>query len=91
MLCTVEYHSLFPQAKDKVSVTAEEAQALRITRPDFEHALEYDIKPAFGISDKQLENYVLNGGLVLYCVAQCTYGHTSSVATHTHYTYMCFV
>ncbi len=50
-----------PQAKDKVSVTTEEAEALRITRADFEHALAFDLKPAFGVSDKQLESYVLNG------------------------------
>ncbi len=50
-----------PQAKDKVSVTTEEAEALKITRVDFEHALSFDLKPAFGVSDKQLESYVLNG------------------------------
>ena len=43
-------------------MTTQEAEALRVTKDDFEHALLYDIKPAFGISDKQLDNYVLNGG-----------------------------
>ncbi len=40
-------------------MTREEAEALRITRKDFERAL--DLKPAFGVSDKQLESYVLDG------------------------------
>ena len=49
------------QAKDKVSVTTKEAEALKVTMSDFDHALLYDLKPAFGISDEQLDNYVLNG------------------------------
>lgn len=49
------------QAKDKVSVTTEEAEALKVRKDDFEHALSVDIKPAFGISDNQLDSYVLNG------------------------------
>ncbi len=50
-----------------MSVTTQEAQALRVTREDFEHALAHDIKPAFGISDKQLDNFVLNGVCVCVC------------------------
>lgn len=49
------------QAKEKVSVTHEEAERLRIGMKDFDHALLYDLKPAFGISDKQLDGYVYNG------------------------------
>ena len=49
------------QAKDKVSVTKEEADKLCVSTEDFTHALEYDVKPAFGISEEQLENYALNG------------------------------
>ena len=49
------------QAKDKVFVGREEAEKLRVTVDDFEHALQYDIKPAFGISDEQLDRYVFNG------------------------------
>jgi hypothetical protein len=44
-----------------VTVTHEDADRLRITRADFEHALLYDLKPAFGISEKQLDSYVYNG------------------------------
>lgn len=40
----------------------EEAENLKVTMDDFEHALEYDVKPAFGISDEQLDRYVFNGG-----------------------------
>ena len=49
------------QAKDKVLVGREEAERLVVTKDDFEHALQFDIKPAFGISDEQLDRYVFNG------------------------------
>ena len=49
------------QAKDKVSVSLEDADLLRVTAADFEHALQFDLKPAFGISDEQLDTYVFNG------------------------------
>ena len=38
---------------------------------DFEHALQYDLKPAFGISDKQLDSYVYNGACMCMCVYAC--------------------
>lgn len=49
------------QAKDKVLVGREEAERLKVMMEDFEHALQYDLKPAFGISDEQLDRYVFNG------------------------------
>jgi len=49
------------KAKDKVSVSLEDADLLRVTAADFEHALQFDLKPAFGISDEQLDTYVFNG------------------------------
>lgn len=49
------------QAKDTVTVTHQDAEQLRVTKMDFEHALLYDLKPAFGISDEQLDSYVYNG------------------------------
>ncbi len=52
------------QAKEKVTVTHEDADRLRVTMMDFDHALLYDLKPAFGISDKQLDSYVYNGTLL---------------------------
>ena len=51
----------YSQAKDKVSVTKEDAEKLRVKMGDFSHALEFDVKPAFGISEEQLDNYALNG------------------------------
>ena len=38
-----------------------EAEQLKVTMEDFDHALQYDLKPAFGISDEQLDRYVFNG------------------------------
>ena len=32
-----------------------------VTDADFEHGLQYDVKPAFGISEEQLDRYVFNG------------------------------
>ena len=49
------------QAKDKVLVGRAEAEQLKVTMEDFDHALQYDLKPAFGISDEQLDRYVFNG------------------------------
>ena len=42
-------------------MTHEEADRLKITKADFDHALLYDLKPAFGISEEQLDSYVYNG------------------------------
>ena len=38
-----------------------EAEALKVTKEDFEFAFTHDVKPAFGVSDKQLNSYVYNG------------------------------
>lgn len=32
-----------------------------ITREDFMHALEHDVKPAFGHAAEQIERYIANG------------------------------
>ena len=37
-----------------------EAEALKVTKEDFEFAFAHDIKQAFGVSDKQLNSYVYN-------------------------------
>lgn len=42
-------------------VTHQDAEKLRVSMADFDHALLYDLKPSFGISDKQLDSYVYNG------------------------------
>ena len=52
---------ILSQAKEKVLVGRAEAEQLKITVEDFDHALQYDLKPAFGISDEQLDRYVFNG------------------------------
>ena len=38
-----------------------EAEMLMVTKVDFDYALEHDVKPAFGISDDELDRYVKNG------------------------------
>jgi vesicle-fusing ATPase len=58
---TLQYIPYCIQAKDKVSVTKEDAEKLRVNMGDFCHALEFDVKPAFGISEEQLDNYAYNG------------------------------
>ncbi|KAL5479600.1 hypothetical protein EMCRGX_G023144 [Ephydatia muelleri] len=49
------------KAAEKVSVGFKEAEALKVTKEDFEFAFAHDVKPAFGVSDKQLNSYVYNG------------------------------
>ena len=44
-----------------MSVGFKEAEALKVTKEDFEFAFAHDVKPAFGVSDKQLNSYVYNG------------------------------
>ena len=38
-----------------------DAEKLIVTNADFEHGLQFDVKPAFGISEEQLDRYVFNG------------------------------
>ncbi|XP_077997799.1 vesicle-fusing ATPase-like [Glandiceps talaboti] len=49
------------KASSKVEVDENAADDLVVTKADFEHALDYDIKPAFGVSNEHFENYILNG------------------------------
>jgi vesicle-fusing ATPase len=46
---------------DSVQVNTKDAESVVVSRYDFEHALNYDIKPAFGVSEEQLDSYVKNG------------------------------
>ncbi|CAI8035308.1 Vesicle-fusing ATPase [Geodia barretti] len=48
-------------ASDKVLVGRNDAEKLIVTNADFEHGLQFDVKPAFGISEEQLDRYVFNG------------------------------
>uniref|UniRef100_A0A146LHD2 Vesicle-fusing ATPase n=1 Tax=Lygus hesperus TaxID=30085 RepID=A0A146LHD2_LYGHE len=49
------------KAASKVEVDPEAMKKLRIERGDFLHALENDIKPAFGTSGEALENFLRRG------------------------------
>ena len=44
-------------------VSRKEAESLKVTLEDFDHALNYDVKPAFGTSEDQLNHFVYNGTL----------------------------
>ncbi|XP_026678833.1 vesicle-fusing ATPase 2-like [Diaphorina citri] len=49
------------KATNKVEVDPQALEKLCITRADFLHALETDIKPAFGSSDESLEHFLSRG------------------------------
>ncbi|KAF8773663.1 vesicle-fusing ATPase 1-like [Argiope bruennichi] len=49
------------KASSKVEIDPEATEKIRVTRADFMHALEYDIKPAFGTSAEQIERLISQG------------------------------
>ena len=49
------------KATSKVEVDPDAMQKLRITRADFLHALEHDIKPAFGTNSESIERLCTDG------------------------------
>ncbi|XP_030371496.1 vesicle-fusing ATPase 2 [Scaptodrosophila lebanonensis] len=49
------------KADTKVTVDPEAMEKLKVTRSDFLHALENDIKPAFGTAQEMLENMLSRG------------------------------
>ncbi|XP_052813380.1 vesicle-fusing ATPase-like isoform X2 [Mya arenaria] len=49
------------KAASKVEVDPEAGAKLKITRQDFLHSLENDIKPAFGSSKEEFEKFIANG------------------------------
>lgn len=51
------------KASSKVEIDPDAAEKLVISRADFMHALENDVKPAFGASQEVLEGY-LAGGII---------------------------
>ncbi|CAI4225732.1 unnamed protein product [Auanema sp. JU1783] len=53
------------RAGGKVQLDPNAIEKLMITVEDFDHALEHDVKPAFGRSEEQLDNF-LRGGLVIW-------------------------
>merc|ERR1719347_512934 len=49
------------KASSKVEVDVDAAEKLNVGRSDFMHALENDIKPAFGAADEKLEGFISRG------------------------------
>ncbi|GBM26023.1 Vesicle-fusing ATPase 1 [Araneus ventricosus] len=49
------------KASSKVEIDPEATEKIRVCRADFMHALEYDIKPAFGTSAEQIERLISQG------------------------------
>ncbi|XP_035215516.1 vesicle-fusing ATPase 1-like [Stegodyphus dumicola] len=49
------------KAASKVEIDPDASEKIKVTRADFMHALEYDIKPAFGTSAEQVERLVAQG------------------------------
>ncbi|KAL4217085.1 hypothetical protein ACF0H5_023541 [Mactra antiquata] len=49
------------KAASKVEVDPEAGTKLRVTRQDFLHSLENDVKPAFGSSSEEFIKYIANG------------------------------
>ncbi|XP_076459186.1 vesicle-fusing ATPase-like isoform X2 [Babylonia areolata] len=49
------------KASSTVEVDPDAVEKLRIMRADFLHALQHDVKPAFGSSKETLDTYVANG------------------------------
>ena len=49
------------KASSKVEVDVDAAEKLNVGRSDFLHALENDIKPAFGAADEKLEGFLSRG------------------------------
>ena len=41
-------------------ITAELAGSLKVKGEDFNHALSYDLKPAFGTSEDRLSRFMIN-------------------------------
>lgn len=49
------------KATSKVQVDPEAIEKLMVTRADFMHALEHDIKPAFGTAQEILDHFLARG------------------------------
>lgn len=49
------------KANNKVEVDPDASEKLQVCRDDFFHALEHDIKPAFGASAEALEHFLARG------------------------------
>jgi len=48
-------------AASKVEIDPDAAEKLIVSRDDFFHALENDVKPAFGTSAEMLQSYLARG------------------------------
>ncbi|KAL3854358.1 hypothetical protein ACJMK2_013631, partial [Sinanodonta woodiana] len=56
-----EIEALVKISNNKVEVDPDAGKKWKLCRADFMHALEHDIKPAFGSSKEEFEKYVSNG------------------------------
>lgn len=52
------------KAGQRVQIDPDAAEKLIICRADFMHALENDIKPAFGVSKDEFDSYISNGIII---------------------------
>jgi len=52
------------KAGKRVEIDPDAAEKLQVCRADFMHALENDIKPAFGVSKEEFDSYISNGIIV---------------------------
>lgn len=49
------------KAKSKVEIDPDAVEKLKVMRADFLHSIANDVKPAFGVSAEELDQYVANG------------------------------
>lgn len=52
------------KASSKVEIDPDAAEKLMVSRSDFMHALENDVKPAFGAADEILNRYISRGVII---------------------------
>jgi len=52
------------KASSKVEIDPDAAEKLMVTRADFLHALEHDVKPAFGASEEALNRFLSRGVII---------------------------
>lgn len=58
---TVTAMNRLVHASDKVQLDSDAVQRLLVRKADFDHALEFDVKAAFGKQEEELERYITEG------------------------------
>ena len=61
LVCHLSNYLFFIQGGTKVEVNYETIAEIQVNLADFNHALERDIKPAFGTQEDQYTQYITNG------------------------------